>query len=105
MGKLPQTLERRRLGLLERCAEQRRTLAFQAHGVSEVAARFDSALNIVRRIRQHPGWIVALLVGLAVIKPQRLSVIAKTAATVMPTFNKVALIVAALNRRRQQTLR
>lgn len=104
MGKLPQTLEQRRLGLLERCAEQRRTLAFHAHGVRDVSVKIDSAMNVVRRIRQHPGWIAAVLVGVAVIKPERLATVAKTAVAALRTFNKVAPIVAVLNQRRQRTL-
>ncbi len=52
---------------------QRADLALQIEPLTHTMNSVEVGLRIVDRVRQHPGWIAAAVVGLMAIRPRRLS--------------------------------
>lgn len=59
--------------LIAECNAQRDDLTLQAHSFRHTLTSMEIGWRILGRVRQHPGWIVALTLGLIVITPRRLS--------------------------------
>ena len=68
-------LAQRRLMLIAESQAQRADLAQQVLPLVYTMSAAHIGLRILDRIRKHPGWIVALTVGLAAITPRRLSAV------------------------------
>jgi hypothetical protein len=80
MSDFAEKLAVRRRELLVRCAEQRRNLAIHGHEISGPMSKVDTALAFIGRIKQHPGVIAAIVVGLVAIRPGRLARLASLGA-------------------------
>ena len=63
----------KRQQLIAESAAQRAELALQMRSLTHTLESVQIGLRIVERLRQHPGWIAALPVGLAALTPRRLS--------------------------------
>ena len=92
-------LARRRQALIARSEAQRSAMGQHAHSLSHAISILDSTLAILRRIRQHPGWIIGLVIGVIVIKPRRLSGFLQGSATALRTWRTVAPVVQRLRAR------
>ncbi|WP_292931304.1 YqjK family protein [Noviherbaspirillum sp.] len=66
-------LAARRQRLIAECVMQRADLALQIEPLTHTMNSVEVGLRIVDRVRQHPGWIAAAVVGLMAIRPRRLS--------------------------------
>lgn len=93
-------LARRRQELIARCEAQRSAMVTHTRSLSHATSALDSALGILGRIRRHPGWIVALAVGIIAIKPRRLSALFHGSAIALRTLRTVAPLVQLLRARR-----
>ena len=63
----------RREMLMEECRLQRRQLAIDMQPLMLGAESLQVGLRIAGKARQHPEWIAIAAIGLAMIKPRRLS--------------------------------
>lgn len=66
-------LAQRRQMLIAESQALRTELAQQVVPLGHTILSLNIGLRILNRIRKHPGWIIAVTVGLAMIKPRRLS--------------------------------
>jgi hypothetical protein len=66
-------LQWKRQLLLAESATQRAEVAAQLQSLSHVLTSAQIGLRIADRVRRHPGWVAAAVLGLAVVTPRRLS--------------------------------
>lgn len=94
-----QQLARRRQELIARCEAQRKAITMHGRSLSHAVSVLDSTFAILSRIRQHPGWIAGLVIGVIAIKPRRLSALLQGSATALRTWRAVAPLAKSLQRR------
>lgn len=63
----------RRQLLIAESNAQRAELAIQVQPLIYTLSSVNIGLRILERVRQHPGWIAAVTLGLMAIRPRRLS--------------------------------
>jgi len=93
-------LARRREKLIARCAEQRHVASTHGQALSHSMSVLETAWHCVERIKQHPGWIIGLVAGIALINPRRLASVARGGALALRTLRMVAPVVQNLRARR-----
>lgn len=73
MSTRAEMLALKRAMLLEECALQRHQLALDMRPLVLGAESLQVGMRIVGKARRHPEWIALAAVGLAMLKPRRLS--------------------------------
>jgi hypothetical protein len=89
-------LARRRQRLIAECRMQRADLACQLQPLASTLESVETGLRIAGRVRQHPEWIAAAGLGLALITPRRLSSFLRGATAGMQTWRAIAPRLAML---------
>lgn len=89
MNTREELLALRRERLIARSAELRGDLAIQAQSIQHSAISIGVGLRILDRIRRHPEWIIAAGVGLAIIKPRRLSALLRLGASALRSWRTI----------------
>lgn len=90
MNTRAELLEWKRQQLLAESAALRAELADHTQSFAYTLDSVQIGLNIVDRIRKHPGWIAALALGLVVITPRRLSSFLRLGTAGVRTWRSVA---------------
>jgi hypothetical protein len=93
-----QHLVRRRQQLIDRCAQQREEMIIHSHSLSHSMSALDTVMGYLQRIKQHPGWIIGLIIGVIAIRPTRLSALMQGSAVALRTWRTVAPILQNLRR-------
>lgn len=96
MNQRAEMLAQRREQLLAHSAAQRADLAMQVRSMNHSLGAAEVALRILGRIRRHPEWVVAALLGLAMIKPHRLSALFRFGTQGIRNWRVLAPVVMAV---------
>jgi len=76
--------------LIAECRAQRADLAMQIAPVVRTLESVETGARIVGRVVHHPEWIAGLALGLAVIRPRRLSSLFRSGTMLLRTWRSVA---------------
>lgn len=76
--------------LLAECHAQRGDLAMQIRPLVRTLESVEAGARIVRRIGRHPEWIAGVALGIAIIRPRRLSSFFRSGAMLLRTWRSVA---------------
>lgn len=97
-------LAQRRAELIARCTAQRNALSMQSQSLAQMTSTLDHGLALLRRIKNNPVAMAALVVAVAIIKPRRLLALARTGLLAWQTLRTVApLLHDMLGRYRKKT--
>lgn len=96
MNTRAELLEWKRQQLLAESETLRAKLADHTQSLAYTLDSVQIGLNIVDRIRKHPGWIAALALGLVVITPRRLSSFLRLGTIGVRAWHSVAPAVQLL---------
>ena len=89
MNTRAEMLALRRQRLIAECELQRGDMAQQVQPLLLTAASLQVGLRIVGKVGKHPGWIAAAAVGLAVIRPRRVSALMRIGTAAMQVWGQV----------------
>ena|SRR5437899_2758011 len=96
-------LARRREEIIARSAVQRRALQTQGQSLSKTLSAVDVGLDVLQRIKRHPGWVVGAIVGLIVLKPRRVLPLVEAGTVAWQAFRAVAPAWQRIMARRRTT--
>jgi hypothetical protein len=82
-------LARRRQQLIAESIALRSDLQMQGGNLGHSFTTVQVGLRVLDRIRKHPEWIAGAALGLALIKPRRLSSLLRMGTAGMRTWRKV----------------
>jgi hypothetical protein len=89
-------LARRRQQLLARSIALRADLELQGQQMMASLSTVNTGLRVLDRFRKHPEWIAGAAMGLALIKPRRLSSIMRVGSAGLRTWRQVTPILQNL---------
>jgi len=92
-------LEWKRQQLLAECDAQRADLAAQLDFLNDTLGSVQIGLRIMDRVRQHPGWIAAMIAVLVAITPRRLSSLMRIGTSLLRSWRQTAPMLRMLMQR------
>jgi hypothetical protein len=92
-------LAKRRQQLLARSLALRADLELQREQVAASLSAAETGLRVLDRLRRHPEWIAGVALGLALIKPRRLSLMMRLGSAGLRTWRQAMPILQNLRAR------
>jgi hypothetical protein len=89
-------LAAKRQQLLAESRVRRADIALQLQPLAHSLTSLDAGLRIVKRISKHPGWIAAVALGIAALKPSRLSSFFRAGTAGLRTWRQIRPVVQQL---------
>jgi anti-sigma factor RsiW len=86
----------RRQRLVAECAMQRAALTLHMEPVAQSLTPAAIGLRIAQRVRRHPGWLAVLGLGLAIVRPVRLSQLLRAGTNGLRLFQQVTPLLQQL---------
>lgn len=80
----------RRQQLVARCETQRAQLTAQLQPLEHTLESMDTGLRILGRIRQHPEWLAAGVIGMIMLTPRRISAMLRGGSQALRTWRSMA---------------
>ena len=96
------TLRRQRL--LAECELQRSDMVQQVRPLLLTAESLQVGLRIVSKVGKHPGWIAAAAIGLAVIRPRRVSALMRLGTTAMRVWQQMRPLLLGVTASRKASV-
>lgn len=95
-----EVLARRRRQLIAQSIALRSDLAMQGEYLEHSLCTAQIGLRVLDRIRQHPEWIAGAALGLALIKPRRLSALLQMGTVGLRAWRQVTPLLQHMIGRR-----
>ncbi|WP_025917475.1 YqjK family protein [Herminiimonas sp. CN] len=83
-------LASRRAALIARSTTQRDALSLQSQPIAHAISTLDQGWVLLQQVRSNPLAMAGLLLGVAIIKPRRLLVLARTSLLAWQALRTVA---------------
>ena len=100
MNTRSQMLELKRRQLLAQSDALRSDLATQGESLGRTLTSMQIGLRVLNRVRKHPEWIAGAAIGLALIKPRRLSSLLQMGTVGLRTWRVITPVLHSLIARR-----
>lgn len=100
MSARSEMLAQRRRQLIAQSIALRSDLALQGEYLGHSLTSVQIGVRLLDRIRKHPGWLAGAALGLALVKPRRLSSLLQLGTAGLRTWRQVTPVLQNLIARR-----
>ncbi len=101
--KIQDQLAKRRLELIARCNEQRKSLHLQSDRWKKTLSTEDMAHNALVRIKQYRPWLIGSAIAIILIKPRRIAALVRATTAAARTVRMAMPILQQVQRKLWQT--